>query len=465
MKPDALTQALRPFRQRARLVLAWRYGAIGMTVGIALALLADLGDWWGTWRVESWMLVSLTAVGLAVGIAYALLRPLPTDALAQLIDRRADLKDRVTTAIFLNEPSPFADPLRDDAIQHLTNLRPARLFCFRLTAWHGALVGLLVALLVSRYLPQLPLPFLAQFRQDRKEAQQVARNVRRVLKPVLEHAKEPEASQLEKAIAKQLRELYRRAQQGRLSKKEALIKAEKLLAQAQKLQQQSQQHLRRVSTKAITAAETLQQRLRQRALASQMKEMQALLQRMKEIERQLQSPNLSAPQRQMLEAEKRLLQQAMEAMGQLNPQQMKQLMEALTMQMAQMQQMLQSGRDAQGRPLTDAEKRLAQQQLQSLQQALRALQLSQQAQEFLRKLTSDPNFQEAMRRLAELQKQLQQLQQGQTPQLSPEELERMLRELEKALEELAKQYGDDEKIRELAKQLLEAVKKMKAGGT
>jgi Sec-independent protein translocase protein TatA len=67
--------------------------------------------------------------------------------------------------------------------------------------------------------------------------------------------------------------------------------------------------------------------------------------------------------------------------------------------------------------------------------------------------------------LAELQKQLQQLQQGQMPQLSPEELERMLRELEKALEELAKQYGDDEKIRELARQLLEAIKQMKAGGT
>jgi hypothetical protein len=465
MKPDALTQALRPFRQRARLVLAWRYGAIGMTVGIALTFVADLGDWWGAWRVEPWMLVALIVAGFAIGIAYALLRPLPMDALAQLIDRRAELKDRVTTALFLPEPSPFSDPLRDDALQHLAHLRPAQIFRFRWTAWHGASVGLLVALLVSRYLPQLPLPFLTQFRQDRKEAQQVARNVRRVLKPVLEHAKEPEASQLEKAIAKQLQELYRRAQQGRLSKKETLIQAEKLLAQAQKLQQQSQQHLRRVSTKAITAAETLQQRLRQRALASQMKEMQALLQRMKEIERQLQSPDLSPSQRQMLEVEKRLLQQAMEAMGQLNPQQMKQLMEALTMQMAQMQQMLQSGRDAQGRPLTDAEKQLAQQQLQSLQQALRALQLSQQAQEFLRKLTSDPNFQEAMRRLAELQKQLQQLQQGQTPQLSPEELERMLRELEKALEELAKQYGDDEKIRELAKQLLEAVKKMKAGGT
>jgi translation initiation factor 2B subunit (eIF-2B alpha/beta/delta family) len=96
---------------------------------------------------------------------------------------------------------------------------------------------------------------------------------------------------------------------------------------------------------------------------------------------------------------------------------------------------------------------------------MRALQLSEQAQEFLRKLMSDPNFQEAMKLLSELQKQLENLRETQIPQISPEELERMLKELEKAIEELAKQYGDDEKIRELARQILEAVKRLKEGGT
>lgn len=41
----------------------------------------------------------------------------------------------------------------------------------------------------------------------------------------------------------------------------------------------------------------------------------------------------------------------------------------------------------------------------------------------------------------------------------------MLKELEKAIEELAKQFGDDEKIRELAKQILEVAKLLKEGGT
>ncbi len=464
MERNILLHRLRPFRRRVRWVLAARYAAVGGAIGAALALFADVGDWLGKWTVEPITLVGLIAAGVLVGTFYAAFRPVSERAIAQLIDERAHLKDRVATALLCDD-SLFSDAVREDAVTHLVSLRPKELFRFRWTHWHSALALLLLALLVSRFLPDLPLPFLASFRQDRKEAREVTEEVQRVLKPILEHAERPEARRLEKALAQQWRELYRRAQKGRLSKKEALMKAEKLLAQAEQLQRQSQQQLRRVSTKAITAAETLKEQLKRQALASQMREARALLERLQEIERQLQSQNLSPTQRQLLESEKRLLQRTLSAMGQTDERTLQSLMQALQGQQALLQQMLQSGRDPRGRPLTEVERELLQQQLQSLQQQLRALRLSKQAQEFLRKLMNDPNFQEAMRLLAELQKQLGQLQQGQIPQLSPEELERMLRELEQALEELAKLYGDDEKIRELARELLEQAKRLKEGGT
>jgi len=464
MEQNVLVKRLTPFRRRVRMVLAWRYAAVGGTVGFILALLTDLGDWLGKWEATTFSIAFPIAIGILASIVYAFVRFLPAEAVAQLIDRRAELKDRVTTALLCSE-TPFIEPLREDALSHLSLVRPSQIFRFRLTTWHGAMAVLLVALLVSRFLPQLPLPFLASFRQDRKEAKQVVENLNRVLKPIVEHAKEPEATKLEKAIAQQLRELYKRSQKGRLSKKEALVKAEKLLAEAEKLQRQSQEHIKRVSTKAITAADTLKESMKQKAMASQMQEMKALLERMREIERQLQSQNLTETQRRLLEAEKQLLQRALSGMGQLSRQELKQLMEALKQQQVMLQQMLQSGRNLQGQPLTTAERQMLQQQLQSLQQMMRALQLSEQAREFLRKLMSDPNFQEAMKLLSELQKQLENLQESQIPQISPEELERMLKELEKALEELAKQFGDDEKIRELARQILEAVKRLKEGGT
>lgn len=463
MPPDALRQHLRPFQRRIRTVLAWRYGAISGTIGAATALLMDIGDWQGAWTVEPLTLIALIAFGVVVGIVYALWRPLPVEVVAQLIDRRAHLKDRVTTAV-LCDATPFAEPLCEDAWHHLASVRPARLFRFRLTAWHGAIVALVLAVVVSRLLPQLPLPFTARWRQDRKEAEQMVEQVKRVLNPIAEHAKTAEASPTEKRLVQQLNELYRRAQQGRLSKKDAMVKLNKLLAEAQKLERQSHEHLRRVSTKAVTAAQTLRQQLTRRAMASQMDALRPLLQRMQELERQL-AQTRDTRQRQALRSELQSLQRTLDLMVQGDLQALQRHMESLTLQMAQLRQMLQSDKDEQGRPLTEPEKRQLRQQLQSIQQQLQALQLSRQAQEFLRKLMSDPNFQEAMRRLAELQKQLEQLQQGQMPNLSPEELERMLRELERAIEELAKRYGDDEKIRELARQLLEAVKQMKAGGT
>lgn len=464
MEQDVLVKKLSPFRRRVRFVLTWRYGAVGGAVGTLLALLMDLGDWFGRWEVEPASIVLTVAVGAIVGITYALLRSLPMEVVARLIDRRAKLKDRITTALLCSE-TPFTEPLREDALAHLISVKPSQVFRFRLTIWHGVFAGLFVALLVSRFLPDLPLPFLSSFRQDRKEAKQVVENIRRVLKPVIEHAEEPEASRLERAIAQQLRELYKRAHQGRLSKKEALLKAEKLLAEAEKLQSQSQKHLRRVSTEVVTAAKTLQESLKQKAISSQMREMKALLERMREIERQLKLPDLTPMQRQLLEGEKRLLQRTINAIGQLSQQELKQLEEVLKRQRAQLQQMLQSGLNTQGQPLTPEERKFLHQQLQNIQQQIRALQLSERAREFLRKLMSDPNFQEAMKLLAELQRQLQNLQRSQIPQISPEELERMLKELENAIEELAKRYGDDEKIRELARQILEAAKRLKEGGT
>jgi len=458
MSREELAKRLKPFRRRVRWVLAWRYAGAGGAVGAALALVTDLGDWLGRWEADPIALVLTIALGLLIGVAYALFRSLPSEVLAQLIDRRAELKDRIATALSCSE-TPFTEPLLEDALAHLVSVRPSQIFPFRLTLWHKVAAILFIALLVSRFLPELPLPFLASFRQDRKEAKEVVENLQRVLKPIVEHAEKPEASALEKAIARQIRELHKRSRLGRLSKKEALVKAEKLMAEAEKLQKQSQEHLRKVSTKAITAAETLKESLKRKAMASQMGEVKALLNRMQEIERLLRSPNLTPTQRQLLEAERQLLQRTLSAMGQLNQQEIQKLMEALQQQQAQLQKMLQSGQ------LTPAERDLIQQQLQSIQQQLRALRLSKEAQEFLRKLMSDPNFQEAMRLLAELQRKLQQLQGNQIPQLSPEELERMVRELEKRIEELAKQFGDDEKIRELARQILEAVKRLKEGGT
>lgn len=460
MQRDELQKRFRPFRWRVQTVLLWRYAAIGGAIGTAFALFADIGDWRNVWTIEPLTLVAFIVAGIAFGIFYALWRPLPTEAIAQLIDRRAKLKDRVTTALLCGE-NVFAEPLHEDAVRHLASVRPSQVFRFRLTAWHGVFGLLLIALLVSHFIPLLPLPFTESLRQDRKEAKKMVEQVKRVLKPVVERSKKPEASKLEKRMAQQLRELDRRAKKGRLSKKEAMVKLNKLLSEVRKLEEKARKEVKLVSMKALTAAETMKQTLPQRLLAAQMREMQSLMERMQEIEKQLQSGKnlqgkpLSEAERKALQDELEMLKRTMDLMGQMESSALERHIQALQQQISNLQQTLQL------RQLSEEMRKLLEQQLQSLQQQLRALRLSKEAQEFLSKLFSDPNFQEAMKRLAELQKKLGQMMQGEMPQLSPEELEKMLQELEKTLEEMAKKYGSDEAIRKLAQEILEAVKKLK----
>jgi hypothetical protein len=109
MEQNALIKHLTPFRRRVRLVLAWKYSAVGGTIGLIFALLTDLGDWLGKWEAQPISIAFPIAIGLLSGIVYALVRFLPAEAVAQLIDRRAELKDRVTTALLCSE-TPFTEP-------------------------------------------------------------------------------------------------------------------------------------------------------------------------------------------------------------------------------------------------------------------------------------------------------------------------------------------------------------------
>jgi tetratricopeptide (TPR) repeat protein len=191
---------------------------------------------------------------------------------------------------------------------------------------------------------------------------------------------------------------------------------------------------------------------------------------MQSLQQQLQSGKdlqgrpLSAQQMQNLQQQLQRLQATLQAMQNPNQANLQAQMNDLQRQIDELQKQLQSGKDANGNPLSKEQMEQLKKQLELLQQQMRALKLSQEAQEFLRKLMNDPAYKEAMEHLRKLAEQMQKLNQQQDPQqrkLTQEEIEKRLQELERKLEELAKKYNTDEKIRELAQQLLEQVKQMK----
>lgn len=465
-----LLDELKPYRCRLRTLLAWRWGAMGGILGVLLAIALDLMDWFEIAVVEPYWLPAAVAAGVLMGVGYALLRPLPPEAVAAMIDRRGGLKDRVQTALERSQAEGvFDEPLIEDALHSLSNAKPAGLFKLRFGQWQGAFVGALVLMILIHYLPVLPFFVSDEEKKDRQAVQSLAKQVEEVAKPVLEQAKKPGAKDIQKQLARNVELFNRSAQKGRLDKKQAMIKYNQILAQAKKLEEQNRKDLQQASFKAANAAEQLQKAaLKNQQLDRSMQDLQqrmAQLQKMQQTGKNMDGKPLSPQQQAAMQNELQNLQRTMQAMR--NPSDAQAIQDQianLKQQMKDLQNQLQSGKNANGVPLSKEAMDALKQQMKQLQEQMKALELSKEAQEFMRKLMNDPNFIEAMKKLQELAKQAQNNANQQDPQqqkLSQEEIERMAKELQQKLEELAKKYNSDEKIKQLAEQLKQQVEQMK----
>jgi hypothetical protein len=107
---------LRPYRRRVRILLMWRYGAMAGVAGALAATLLSLLDWRGVLTVYPWQLGACILAGVLMGALYGLLLRVSDAAIAQLIDRRAGLKDRLQTAMEHTDGAHLFDlPLMEDA--------------------------------------------------------------------------------------------------------------------------------------------------------------------------------------------------------------------------------------------------------------------------------------------------------------------------------------------------------------
>lgn len=461
---------LRPYRRRVRLLLMWRYGAIAGVAGALVATMLSLLDWRGVLTIYPWQLAACIAAGVLMGALYGLLIRVSDAAIAQLIDRRAGLKDRLQTAMEHTDGAHLFDlPLIEDAQAALQDAHPKCILRFQFGRWQKLFVGTVALTLFVQFLPQILTIVIPERREEQKEIKQAAEEVKEVAKPILEEAKKPDADELTRRIAQNVELYNKRAREAKMSKQEALLRYNEILDQARQLEQQTQKQLEQVAQKAQTAGEQLQ-KLAEQSNPQLNQLHQQLQQEMQNLQQQLQSGTdlqgrpLSAQQRANLQQQLQRLQATMRAMKNPNQANLQSQMDDLQRQIDELQKQLQSGKDANGNPLTKEQMEQLKKQLESLQQQMRALKLSQEAQEFMRKLMNDPAFKEAMEHLRKLAEKMQQQSQQTDPQqrqMTQEEIEKQLQELERQLEELAKKYNSDEKIRELAQQILEQVKQMK----
>lgn len=449
--------AYSPFVRRVRALRAVRGALAGLAVGGGVAGLGSALVAIGALDVSAGTL--LLAVGLTafVGALAGAFWPVPVEALARSIDRRAALQDRLSSSREVLGDGEFASALREDAARALACVRACDAYPLRFR-WGWSLTVLPALLAAAIYLAGNTTLFLSpEQRADRLAQRRQAEEIRRVVTPLAKQALDPEAPD-EKRLVEALEKLRLDLERGRVPRNEALQRAHEISEQSRELgRRRAEQALATISeaedamtrlaldrlareTPRMTPEEALaltgmgrDQRDALRAMdpTDARAESRALSGQMEEVQRQISDARAQAAKTEQL----------MKGLGPNSPR--SQELEAL----------LRRQRDR----LEGLER-----ELESLRKALAKIELSQDVHEMMRKLNEHPEMAKLREMAAKLAEDAERAKKGQQPKLTPKDIQAMIDSLDKwaaALERLADELKDPEAMKQYIEKLREALKR------
>jgi len=225
------------FRRRWRLVNAISYLAKGALAGVLFSVfLFLLGIFINIPNIYH-LAGGGVSIGLLAGIVFALIQPLSLEKVAILVDKRAGLDERASTALEYAEKrdSPFIKSLLNDALNHTRPLSPRRHLPLRLPHEAKFLAFGLVALVVINFLPKYR---FAEVREKKRTKAHMAKAAKEVKKATAKLEKTLRAEEnLEIArLKEEMKALAEALKRGQLTKKEALAKMAQLAEKIKKLE-------------------------------------------------------------------------------------------------------------------------------------------------------------------------------------------------------------------------------------
>jgi hypothetical protein len=414
---------LKRFERRVRLVRSWKGLAIGATIGSVVASVWAGLDWANLALAEWSELGMVVGAGAVLGAAIGILMRVSPKSLADSIDRRAELEDRLVTSIERRESEAgFDAALHADAQAHLQGLKPAKLYPVRMGRWQGAAIVLAALASGIFLLGNTPILLSDQQKKDRAEVKKAGETIEHVLKPMEDHPELPAQAAEDKRMQEAMRRLSRELERSKLTKEEAMQKANELQKQAQELVKERAQTTEQTLAKAESAFEKMEKaELEKNGL--------------KDVDPEL--AKLSDAERQSKMDENQKQSDALK-------QQISQLQSQMVQQQSQQQQMQLS------KELQDLLKKQSE-----LSKQMEQLKLSKQVQEMLKRMMENPLYKKLLEMQQKLEKAMQEAQKnGEQQALTHEQIE----EMQKQLEELAKQLKDDKGMTEYLQKLIDAMK-------
>lgn len=416
---------LNRFGRRVRVVRSWKGLAIGACFG-SLAASVWAGLDWANLAEANWAgLAAVVGAGAVLGFVAGFLQKITPKSLADSIDRRAALEDRLVTSIERSgSQAGFDAALHADAAAHLVGLKPSKLYPVRVGKWQVSAVALAALASGIFLLGNTPIFLNDQQKKDREELKQAGQAVQHVLKPVEEDLKTPSQNQDEKRLAEALRRLSKELEKARLTKEEAMQKANEIQKQAQQLVKDRANSAQDSIAKAESAFEKMEKAELEK---NGLKDVDPEVAKMSEAERQARTDDLQKQSKANNEKISQLQSQLNQEKG-LNDQQKMELSKEMQALMQKQSQ---------------------------LSKQMEQLKLSKNVQEMLKRMMENPLYKKLMEMQKKLQDAMKEAQQnGEQQQLTHEQIE----EMQKQLEELAKQLKDDKALSDYLQKLIDAMK-------
>lgn len=244
------------FGRRVRLVRTWLGAARGLVAGSLLACLAVLVVRWNG-HLMPWFYPAAIMVAATLGWAlYGYVRRVPVEALADSIDRRGGLEDRIVTALTVGDGA-FSTDLRDDAGKHLLRLSPQRAYPIRFGRLQGVAIALLLAAATVTLLGNRPVVLSPEERAKQADAADAAETIEHVIQPYQAPDKKADTALLRQV--QEMEKLARDLREGKADREQAMQQANTAEDEAKKLEAQKRPELEQTVEKASTAMEKFDQ--------------------------------------------------------------------------------------------------------------------------------------------------------------------------------------------------------------
>ena len=228
--PPELRAGMDGLRRRVRFLMAERYGFYGASIGAVAASVMALLCHKIPELLDYRLWVGSLILGGLCGTAIGLTRKIGDVAIAVSADKRAGLKERVSTAVSIESSSKDGEVERAliaDAAEHVGRMTPAEVFRHKWASPHIAF-GISIVLLISTAV--LPGLGIFQSKTRREEVAVMKSEGRKMVEVAKEIRKDSEGAKREelRRLAARLEKLGRQMQTGRMDKKQAMLRTKQL---------------------------------------------------------------------------------------------------------------------------------------------------------------------------------------------------------------------------------------------